>query len=112
MAALEAAPHSIQGGRYSIGSQFHFYMEPQVRSLNPNPVTVRIFVALDDLSCLGMLHFFGKRVVVIYEVVVMVLIVWLCETFYCKVLVTESFEFCRCRPSWVTVIHVGIADEK
>ena len=40
VAALEAAPHSIQGGRYSIGSQFHFYMEPQVRSLNPSLVAV------------------------------------------------------------------------
>jgi hypothetical protein len=29
-AALAAAPRSIQGARYAIGSQQHFYMEPQV----------------------------------------------------------------------------------
>jgi xanthine dehydrogenase molybdopterin-binding subunit B len=28
-AALAAAPRSIQGARYAIGSQQHFYMEPQ-----------------------------------------------------------------------------------
>lgn len=28
-AALEAAPHTIRGARYTIGSQSHFYMEPQ-----------------------------------------------------------------------------------
>lgn len=30
-AALAAAPRSIRGARYCIGSQQHFYMEPQVR---------------------------------------------------------------------------------
>lgn len=29
-AALEAAPHCIRGAHYTIGSQSHFYMEPQV----------------------------------------------------------------------------------
>ena len=29
-AALAAAPRSIRGARYAIGSQQHFYMEPQV----------------------------------------------------------------------------------
>lgn len=31
--ALEKAPHVIRGSKYVIGSQFHFYMEPQVWSL-------------------------------------------------------------------------------
>ena len=31
-AALDAAPHAIRGVHYTIGSQSHFYMEPQVRA--------------------------------------------------------------------------------
>ncbi len=30
--ALDAAPHVIRGAKYRIGSQFHFYMEPQART--------------------------------------------------------------------------------
>ena len=30
--ALDAAPHVIRRANYRIGSQFHFYMEPQARS--------------------------------------------------------------------------------
>ena len=30
--ALDAAPYVIRGAKYRIGSQFHFYMEPQART--------------------------------------------------------------------------------
>ncbi len=30
--ALDVAPHVIRGAKYRIGSQFHFYMEPQARA--------------------------------------------------------------------------------
>ena len=40
-AALASAPHSIRGARYAIGSQQHFYMEPQARGTSAGLVCLQ-----------------------------------------------------------------------
>ena len=39
--ALDAAPHVIRGAKYRIGSQFHFYMEPQASGQTVGMIRLR-----------------------------------------------------------------------